>query len=162
MTNNDADNTVIVEDVLNGDEDNEGDTYVTPKVETEQLGRGTRTRTTEVPYRTIFIGKTYPVSLFLQVPVHNHQEDFTTKTYMKYDEGTALLNVHAGAGYKLQREVQGVIHLNLGEEPSLPGLTEAQVDNRIMGVIFVHQYTLEKGIKKFGDRAEVATSKELK
>ena len=83
------------------------------------------------------------------MPVHHYQADFTTKTYTKYDKGTVLLNVHTCAGYKLQQEVQGVINLNLGEEPSSPGLTEAQVDNHILGVIFAHQYTLKKGLWKF-------------
>ena len=31
-----------------------------------------------------------------------------------------------------------------------------------MGVIFAHQYTLKKWLKNFGDRAEKATTKELK
>ena len=41
-------------------------------------------------------------------------------------------------------------------------LTEAQVDDHIMGVIFAHQFTIKKGLKKIGDRAEEATTKELK
>ena len=41
-------------------------------------------------------------------------------------------------------------------------LTEAQVEDHIMGVIFAHQYTLEKGLEKVGARAEKATTKELK
>ena len=121
-----------------------------------------RTRTTEVPHKTGFKGQTYRVGSFLHVPIHHYHKDFTTKSYNKFDEGTALLTVHVDAENKLQQEVQGVIHLNLGEEPSLPGLTEAQVDNHIMGVILAHQYTPKKGIKKFGERAEEATSKELK
>ena len=39
---------------------------------------------------------------------------------------------------------------------------EAQVDDHIIGVIFAHQYTLKKGLKKFKHRAEEATTKELK
>ena len=57
-----------------------------------------------------FKGKTYPGSLFLQVPVHHYAADFTTKEYGKFTEGTALLNVHAGyntarytRGYQLNR-----------------------------------------------------------
>ena len=59
-------------------------------------------------------------------------------------------------------EVQGVINLNLGEKPTLPPLMEAQVEDHIMGVVFAQQYTLKKGPKKIGDRAEEATTKELK
>ena len=70
--------------------------------------------------------------------------------------------MHADAGYKLQREVQGVVDFNLDEEPSLSGLKESQVDYHIMGVIFAHQYTLKRGLEKFGERAEEATTKELK
>ena len=62
---------------------------------------------------------------------------------------------------KFQQEVRGVINLNIGEEPSLSGLTEAQVDDNTMGVIFSHQYTLKGGPKEFVDRAEEATTKEL-
>ena len=107
-----------------------------------------RTGTAEVPYQTSVKGHLYPGSVFLQAPVHHYHEDFTTKSYKKFDKGTALLHtVYAGAGYKLQREVQGAINLNLGEEPLLPGLTEVQGDNHIIGVIFAHQYTLKKEIK---------------
>ena len=42
----DTDDAVIVEGVLDGVED---DANVTPEMETEQLDRGVRTRTTEVP-----------------------------------------------------------------------------------------------------------------
>ena len=96
------------------------------------------------------------------MPICHYQANFTAKTYTKYDEGTALLNVHAGAGYNLQQEVQWGIHLNLGKEPLLPALMEARVENHIMGVVFAHQYTLKKGLEIFGDRAEEATTKEIK
>ena len=99
------------------------------------------------------------------MPVRHYGIDSATRGYKKFHEGTALLNVHAGAGYKAQQnmnEVQGVINLNLGEEQKLPPLVEAQIDNHIMGVVFAQQYTLEKGTEKFGDRAEEATTKELK
>ena len=87
------------------------------------------------------------------MPVHHYETDFSTKGYKKFKEGTALLNVHAGAGYKAHqdmRDIQGVIILNLGKEPSLPPLTEAQVEDHIMGVVFAQQYTLKKGIKNSG------------
>ena len=83
-----------------------------------------------------FEGNTYLGSLFLQVHVHHYEDDFTTKGYRKFDEGTVLLNVHAGAGYKAQQDIQGVINLNLGEEFSLPLCMEAQVYDHIMGVVF--------------------------
>ena len=59
-------------------------------------------------------------------------------------------------------EVQGVVNLNLGDEPTSPPLTEAQVESHIMGVVFAHQYTLRKELKQIGDRAAEATTKELK
>ena len=58
--------------------------------------------------------------------------------------------------------IQGVLNLNLGEESSLPPPTETQAEDHTMGVVFAQQYTLKKGIKTFGDRAEEATTKELK
>ena len=103
-----------------------------------------------VPYWTSFTGKMYPGSSLFQVPVHRYQAIFTTKIYKKYDKGTVLLNVHAGTGFKLQQDIQGVINLNLGEEPSLPVLTEAQVEDHIMDVIFAHQYTLKGGSRNLG------------
>ena len=112
-----------------------------------------RTRAPPVPYQTSFRGKLYLGSLFLQVPVHHYEANFTTKGYRKFKYGTALLNMHAGAGYKAQQDMQDiqvVINLNLGEEPSLLPLTEAQVENHAMGVVFAQQYTLKKGIKNSG------------
>ena len=57
------------------------------------------------------------------------------------------------------KEVQGVIHSNLDKEPTLPPLTESQIEIHVMGVVFAQQYTLEKGLEKFGDRAAEATTK---
>ena len=67
----DANNTVLVEAILEDDED---DSDVTPGPHRE----GVTTRKPQIPYQTSFRGKTYPGSLFLQVPVHHHKADFTT------------------------------------------------------------------------------------
>ena len=96
--------------------------------------------------------------------MHHYGRDPNTRGFKKFNKGTALINVHAGAGYQAKKnlnEVQGVVNLNLGEEP-LPPLTEAQVESHIMGVVLAQQYTLKKGLEKFGDRAAEATTKELK
>ena len=123
MKQGDDDNdTVIVEDVLEDDElleDDEEEADITP----EPPGRGMQTRAPHVPYQISFKGKSYPGSLFLQLLVHHYEADFATKGYQEFNEGTALLNMHAGAGYKAQQDmcdIKGVIDLNLGEEPSLP------------------------------------------
>ena len=59
-------------------------------------------------------------------------------------------------------DIQGVINFNLGEEPTLPPFTEAQIENHVMGVVFAQPYTLENRLEKFGDQAAEATTKELK
>ena len=56
----DADNTVVVKNVLDGDEDDKDDANDTPEVGPDPLGRGVRTRMAEVPYQTFFKGQSYP------------------------------------------------------------------------------------------------------
>ena len=82
----------------------------------EPWGRGMRTRTPPLPYQTSFRGQSYPGSSFLKVPVHHYERDPNTRGFTKFHEGTALLNVHAGAGYQAKRnmnEVQVVVNLKL-------------------------------------------------
>ena len=136
----DDEDNIIVEDILEDDEllkDSKEEADVIP----EPRGRGMQTRAPPATYQTSFRGQLYPGSLFLQVPVHHYALDSATRGYKTSHEGNALLNVHAGAGYKAQRNmsmVQGIINLNLGEKPTLPPLTEAQVEDHIMGVVFLN------------------------
>ena len=53
----------------------------------------------------------------------------------------ALLNYQRGTGYNIQ---YAVINLNLDKDDPLPGPMEDQVDDHIMGLLFAHQYTLER------------------
>ena len=42
------------------------------------------------------------------------------------------------------------------------GFTEEQLDNHIMGVVMAEHVSLKKGIRLFGDKAEDATTTELR
>ena len=53
----DADDTVIVEDVLDGDTDDEDDADVTPEVRPEQLGRGRELEWLKSPTKQVLRGK---------------------------------------------------------------------------------------------------------
>ena len=146
----DNEGIILVEDVLENDDALE-DIIEEPDVIPEPLGRGMRTRRPpSAPYQASFRNQSYPGSSFLKVPVHHYGRDPNTKGFKKFHKGAVLLNVYAGAGYQAKKnmnEVQGVVNLNLGEEP-LPPLTEAQVESHIMGVVFAQQYTLKKGLEK--------------
>ena len=77
----------------------------------------------------------------------------------RYDEGVIHLT-YRGAKFKMDH---GVIHLNLGDSEAGPALmSEFEVDEHILGVILVQQFNLKKGLGLFGNKAEVATLKELK
>ena len=55
----------------------------------------------------------------------------------------------------------GVIHLNLDQAQYTTPMNEGEVDEHIVGLIMAHQYSLKKGIEKFGEKAEEAVVKEL-
>ena len=48
------------------------------------------------------------------------------------------------------------------ENPLPVGFTEEQLDNHIMGVVMAEHFPPKKGIKLFGDKAEDATTEELR
>ena len=70
-----------------------------------------------------------------------------------------IKNHFAGAGYSTKR---GVINLQFDNDaPPPPDMTEANTDAHILGVIFVQQYGLNKGIELFGEKSDAAVVKEL-
>ena len=72
-----------------------------------------------------------------------------------------------GTRYKLK---DGVISVNVGPVvPQTPTPSRAasvfdefDTNVEVLGLIMIHQYNLKKGLKLFGDKAEIATVKELK
>ena len=70
-----------------------------------------------------------------------------------------IKNHFAGAGYSNKR---GVINLKFDNDaPPPPDMTEANTDAQILGVIFVQQYGLNKGIEMFSEKAYAAVVKEF-
>ena len=74
-----------------------------------------------------------------------------------------------GAGYgakdKLKTECRSAAdHIDrlMSENLSPVGFTEEQLHDHIMGVIMAEHFSLKKGIKLFGDKAEDATTEELR
>ena len=75
--------------------------------------------------------------------------------------------VHSGAGYRTTasaaRNMRGVININFAEKASsLEAMSDEEIEAHILGVIMVEHYSMKKGIDLFGDRAEIAVTKELK
>ena len=94
----DNEDTILVEDVLENDEALE-DIMEEHDIIQEPQGRGMRTRRPPSDsYQATFWNQSYPGSLFRQIPVHHYGRDPITRGFKKFHEGTALLNVHAGAG----------------------------------------------------------------
>ena len=99
----------MVDDVLDYEEFVPDDDDVTPNVPVQPYDRWARTTIPpQHPYQPDFGTQTHKKgSTLLYVPVHHYQVVFTTKTYKKYDEGTALLNVHTSTGYNLNKNYKG-------------------------------------------------------
>ena len=74
--------------------------------------------------------------------------------------GRPIYEGHASSKY-----ADGVLNLNLGayNDPPTPLTEETQkgVDEHILGVIMINQYTLKKGLELAGGKAEEATLKGL-
>ena len=77
-------------------------------------------------------------------------------------EGVVSFNLDEKPGVGAPAQyADGVLHLNLDEKPGVP-MDEADIDEHICGLIMSHQYTLNKGLELFGEKAEEAAVKELK
>ena len=76
----------------------------------------------------------------------------------KYEIGVSNL-CYTGNRYKLKDRV---ISLNIDTSHDLPVMSEEEENEHVLGVILIHQYNLKQGLELFGDKAELATVKELK
>ena len=66
---------------------------------------------------------------------------------------------YKGAGYNVKR---GVVLLNLEEAEPPPKLSDEGIEEHLMGVVLAHQFSLKRGLQKFGDVAEKAVEDEIK
>ena len=65
----------------------------------------------------------------------------------------------AGAGYSAKK---GVLHFNFNGDAACPtAMSEEQSDAYIVRVILAQQYSLEKGLELFGEKADAAVNNEL-
>ena len=55
-----------------------------------------------------------------------------------------------------------MVLLNLDEAGPPPKLNEEDIEEHLMGVVLAHQFSLKKGLQKFGDVAEKAVEDEIK
>ena len=57
---------------------------------------------------------------------------------------------------------QGVVHINIDDETPAPiAMSDEESDAHTVGVIFDHHFSLNKGLKIFGEKANVTVQKEL-
>ena len=57
---------------------------------------------------------------------------------------------------------QGVVHLNIDDDaPDISAMTKEESAAHMVGVIFAQHFSLSKGIKIFGDKADITIQKEL-
>ena len=74
-------------------------------------------------------------------------------------EGDRIECQYTGAGYKTR---QGVVHFNIDDETLAPrAMSDEESEAHIVGVIFDQNFSLNKGLKLFGNKADVAAKKEL-
>ena len=102
-------------------------------------------------------------------PPDYYQADFTNMKYDYPDEADVIHTCFQRAGYgakdKLKTECRSAgDHTDriMKDNPPPVGFTEEQLDNHIMGVVMAEHFSLKRGIKLFGSRAEEATTKELR
>ena len=74
-------------------------------------------------------------------------------------EKEMIAQSYQGAGYNVK---SGVVLLNLDEAGPPPKLNEEDIEEHLMGVVLAHQFSLKKGLQKFGDVAEKAVEDEIK
>ena len=84
--------------------------------------------------------------------------DLNIANNKKYDEGTALLNIHVGAGYKRQQVVQAPDDTERSVSPEMIAQTEDEI--AISGYLMT-KYSLKAGMHQFGSQAEDVAITEL-
>ena len=115
-----------------------------------QYGRGMRTRKKPILYEPVMTGNTYRT-----------QQGINNLCYRGNRYTVSEVMSSGTVPYKM-----GVINLNIDTQVQVQAPDEGWKDDdslteHLMGVILVQQYNLKKGLELFGDRAEVATTKEL-
>ena len=132
------------------DEVNEDTAHADVESSPVEYGRGMRTRKKPILYESVMTGKSYRTQQGI-----NH---------LCYRGNRYTLSEVVPSGtmtYKM-----GVINLNMDTQVQIQTPAEGLEDDdslteHLLGMILVQQYNLKKGLELFGDRAEVATTKEL-
>ena len=66
---------------------------------------------------------------------------------------------YTGAGYTTR---QGVVHFNIDDDTPAPrAMSDEELEAHIVGIIFAQNFSLNKDLKIFGKKADVAVQKEL-
>ena len=81
----------------------------------------------------------------MRQPTIRYEANFENKKYSDSDvpvSGTAYVNVH-------------------DDEAPLQAMDDEDAMLYVLGVVMVHKFSLNKGLKEFGDKAKEATMKEL-
>ena len=74
-------------------------------------------------------------------------------------EGYCIECQYTGAGYTTR---QRVVNFNIDDDTQDPrAMSDEELEAHIVGVIFAHHFSLNKGLKIFGDKADVSVQKEL-
>ena len=74
-------------------------------------------------------------------------------------EGDRIECQYTGAGYTTS---QGVVHSNIDDDTPAPrAMSDEESEAHIVGVIFAQNISLNKGLKLFGNKADVVVQKEL-
>ena len=74
-------------------------------------------------------------------------------------EGDRIECQYTGTGYTTR---QGVVHCNIDDDTLAPrAMSDEELEAHIEGVIFAHHFSLNKGLKLFGNKDDVAVQKEL-
>ena len=74
-------------------------------------------------------------------------------------EGDRIACQYIGADYTTS---QGVVHFNIDDDTPAPrAMYDEESYSHIVGVIFAQHFSLNRGLKLFGDKADVAVQKEL-
>ena len=72
-------------------------------------------------------------------------------------EGGHIECQYTGAGYTIR---QRVVHFNIDDDTPAPrAMSDDKSDAHIVGVIFAQQFSLNRGLNIFGDKADVTVHK---
>ena len=102
-------------------------------------------------------------------PPDYYQADHTNIRYAYPNKADVINTCFQGAGYgakdKLKTECRSAAdHIDrlMKDNPPPVGFAEEQLDDHIMGIVMAEHFSLKKGIKLFGHKAEDATTEELR